>query len=574
MQFGLSTARLIAHMMCPEREMETLSSLSPDMHSGLLRACFRNKVPLLSLDTDVADLGSFYASELFQRARAEEYERWKGFREEYLVVHQAFRRADIKDVLIKSADIAPALPYKSDNMDTLVPLAQGVRCREILLDLGYIEVKNVEEPHKFLFRKFHLGDSVSAIHLHEFVGWGTGFMEDERVLAHARPSTDDPDVLIPSPEDGLLVTLAHAFYEDKEVKLGDLWKAISLLQRCGLDWDEMYRQVTRRGWREGLDTTIWLWAELERDLYGEHSFPQEIVQRAHRRLPKYCQRYLEANLREEPTFPFKVSFGFSKRHYYGKVYRDETLSLGQKVRDVFLHSLAGIKRRLPFSLQRSMLITFSGVDGSGKTSQVNALARALRTCEVDVTVAWSRGASSAFTDAIIRLIKPFLPRRENMDVTTDTRQAKVARKSVWLRHPLLRFGWRWLVVCDLLLRCWARILWPLLRSRVVLGDRYVYDALVELAAILDRNDAVHSFAARLLIFLCPRPNLAYLLDVPADEALSRQPDEDLEFLKRQILVYHRMALCWGMTIVDANGNLAELTDRITHEVLDRYYSLG
>ena len=199
------------------------------------------------------------------------------------------------------------------------------------------------------------------------------------------------------------------------------------------------------------------------------------------------------------------------------------------------------------------------------------------------------------TDAVIRLVKPILARMasagaarrlaqgcnakrlEELDLTSDTRLAKVSRKRLWLRRPLIRFGWSSLVAFDLVLTYWAQVLSPLVRglapggARVVIGDRYTYDALVELIVLADRRQIARSLMARLLMLLSPRPNRAYLLDVAPPQALAREPDESLEFLERQALVYREMALTWGLRIVDANSSLAEIADGLTHEVLAEFY---
>jgi len=64
-----------------------------------------------------------------------------------------------------------------------------------------------------------------------------------------------------------------------------------------------------------------------------------------------------------------------------------------------------------------------------------------------------------------------------MDVESDTREAKVQRKRVWLQRPVLRSGWLMLVAFDLILRYWAQVAWRLARGQVVIADRYTYDAL-------------------------------------------------------------------------------------------------
>jgi len=232
--------------------------------------------------------------------------------------------------------------------------------------------------------------------------------------------------------------------------------------------------------------------------------------------------------------------------------------------------MAGVRRRLPWKVQHPMLITLSGIDGSGKTVQADMLSRAFGECDIEARVVWNRGGSSRLTDLIIALVKPFLRREKGLDVTSDTRQAKVARKSLWLRQPTLRWGWITLVVLDLLLSYWAKVSWLLLWGRVVICDRYAYDALVELAA-LTRQEVMQSLGVRMLLGLSPRPRLAYLLDVSPSVARERKPDEELEFLAAQAADYQRMAPAWGLRVLDANGELAACADALAGEVLSTYY---
>lgn len=561
----------LAYLLEPRRSAVPWPHLAEADFPALVALARANKVPLLALDRSVPSASAFYRSQVFAEALAAERDAWALLRAEWAPVAQALAEAGIRAVAIKAAGIAPSLPYRSDNLDILVPLAQGWRARQILHELHYVELKNVEEPHKFLFRKFHLGATVCAIHLHEFVGWGTGFMDDAGVLARARPAPDDPALLIPSAEDALLITLAHAFYEDKAVKLGDLWKVMRLAQQ-GLDWGLIQNQARERGWSEGLDTCLALWSALERRLYGQHSFPAEVLAEAEGRLPSYCRNYLARRLADfDGSFPLALSFRFSKRHYYGKIWRDQALSPREKALDALRHSLAGVKRRMPFQSQRPMLVTFSGVDGSGKTAQAEILQRACRECALRVKLVWSRGGSSRFTDGLIHLVKPLLKKGTALDVTSDTRQAKVRRKRLWLARPWLRWGWRWLVTLDLLGQYGMQVAWPLLRGYIVLCDRYTYDALVELSVLSGRPEEARSWAARLLLALAPRPRLAYLLDLAPETALRRKPDEEPDFLAQQAELYRRLAPEWGLRPVSAEAELAQVADTLTEEALDTYY---
>jgi len=643
----LATARTIARLCYPDRQAPSGASYPaqegplarPDEAASahLVSACVRNKVPLLSLPAThelygpllfqddelsrapatpitldepsamAASLapGALLASVSYRRAIEEERRDWVNTRREYLSVQQAWEHEGIRAVLIKSAGIAPSLPYRSDNLDVLIDPQHDRLARRILFDLGYVEITNVEEPLKFLFRKFHLGESISAIHLHEAVGWGTGFMNDATVLADARPAPDDTAILIPSPEDALLINMAHAFYEDKEIKLGDLWKIIHLLRTNRLDWDHIERQAAGRGWADGLDVCVLLWSSLEEQLYAEHSFPAQVVDHARKRVPASSFRYVRERLASEPSFPFALSFRFSKKLYYAKALRDPALTSRQKSIDIIRHTLAGFKRRLPFTTQPAMLVTLSGIDGSGKTVHAQALCSAFQQCEIDARVVWMRGGSSPFADRVIGLVKPWLVRGSqhegtrsrtadssgssaanaaraeghaptdhgdrDIDFVGDTRQAKVSRKHAWLRRPSLRTGWISLVTADLLLTCLRRVWWPLARGRVIICDRYIYDALVEIASLANRERILGGWAARLLRALCPRPKQAYLLDAEPENAIQRKPDELVSFIREQALLYRSVASDWQMCVLDTNDSQEASTDHLVHRVLREYY---
>ena len=153
-------------------------------------------------------------------------------------------------MLIKSAGIAPSFPHLSDNVDDLVPAEHIPDARLALRDLGYVELRNLEEPRKFFFKRFEGGRQAAAHHLHEHVGWAVSFLDEPLLFRRARPAADDPELLIPHPQDAFLITTAHALYENKAFKLGDLVKVRQCLRspRDGLARDAQSWPGTRAGW--------------------------------------------------------------------------------------------------------------------------------------------------------------------------------------------------------------------------------------------------------------------------------------------------------------------------------------
>jgi thymidylate kinase len=77
---------------------------------------------------------------------------------------------------------------------------------------------------------------------------------------------------------------------------------------------------------------------------------------------------------------------------------------------------------------------------------------------------------------------------------------------------------------------------------------------------------------RLLRALSPRPQCAYLLQVPAEAAAQRSAaPEDAALLAEQAALRSKIAAAWGVQIVDNSAPFDEVSAGITRETLRRYY---
>jgi len=567
-----SLARMAALLADPH----TGAELSPDevvnQADRLIPFLRHQKVPLLGLSEDSsAAHRALMATPAYRAAHAEEQTTHSRLREEFALVAAAWAGEGIGNLQVKSVGMTPSFPYRSDNLDVLVQLAHGPRAAEILLGLGYVELKNVEEPHKFLFRKFHLGREISAIHLHECVGWGTSFLDESLVWEYARMAQDDPLVVCPSPEDGLLITLAHAFYENKTVSLSDVQKARHCLRYANLDWDRLIGVSERKGWRDGLAACLFIWSHVEQSLYGHSLLPALIRHQADRWL-NLGQRQQIGRLIGEQSFPFRVPFLISKQFYYRKVWRDRSIGPRRKMWDTLLHTTAGIRRNIGVDSHPAMLVTLSGLDGAGKSAHAETLSDAFTGCHIKNSVVWSRGGSSPLTDAALRLVRQGNSTNNGGRLAQEDPAKKVARRQAALRSPAARQGWLALVGADLLRLYAMRIWWPMRRGRVIICDRYLYDALVEVAAYANDPDLLHSPLARLLVALAPKPQIRYLLNVSAETATLRSATpEDHTFLATQKRLYQNAARLWNLQLVSNEGEFADITDELVRTTLRRYY---
>lgn len=531
-----------------------------DAAAALVAALRRNRYPLLVLEEAASWHPLLAGSPAWQQALADDRASLEEQRREFLLVRDAWQNAGIPSVLFKSGGIAPSFPYTSDNVDVLVPRNRTLEARRILMSMGYVWLRNIDEEQKWLFRKFHAGRSVSAIHVHGWVGWDVEF-HGPSVWDGARQAPDDHQVTVPSREDALLINAAHALYENKEIRLYDLEKIRAQWQH-DLDWDYIESSARKRGWLDGLYTALLISQKLERGLYGSCSAPTEVVKRWKRGLRSYPVqwRYWKSLRSREFAMPFRVSFVFSKLLYYKKIARDENDGIRAKASNVVRTLAWGIKQKSGIRPQRARLIALSGLDGSGKTAHAEALSRAMETSEVINRVVWSRCGCSPLYRAARRLVG-------------GSASPAAGKPSSNRRIPggVIGAAWSWANALDLALLYQWKVRLPLATGKVVICDRYVADAAVEIGHRLGVSDAMSLAAVRALVRLSPRPDAAYMLDVPADIAAERSLDaEDAADLEAQRALYGRALLALRMRLLDVGGDFAETNDRLVREVLQEY----
>jgi thymidylate kinase len=592
---------------------------------ALLQVFQKNKVPLLSL-ADREGSAGLLSEPLLLSARQREADKLTDLRAEYKKVKDALTgqvpsaarddissagtegapavSSHIEDALIKSVGRAPSFPYTSDNLDVLYRPEDIEKVKTVLRTLGYVELKNVEEPHKYLFYRFHAGRVVSAVHAHAHVGWMVSFLDEQALWPRRRASLDDSLVTILAPEDALLTTLAHCFYEDKRVSLWDVCKGAQCL-RQGLDWIEVYRVATWRGWRDGLNMSLLLYAYQEDALYGETLVPQEILRRAYHELAGWARAWSEralgkgvlsalvkGGLTESQTatmaVPLRFPFALSKACFYAKLVRDPTRSAARKAKDLAVHTANGTKLRLRIHSQPAMLVSFSGVDGCGKTTQAKALSCAFEACHVRVHLVWTRGGSSRWlhwfarwgkrgSDAQTASTPPSGARGEQAQSTparsASAMQDKVEARQRHFRSRGVRWGWSWLTTMELLLEYARRVALPLSVGRVVICDRYVPDAFADWTAYFRQSSVDTSLAARVLRRCSPRPRLAYWIDVTPETARSRSEDDNpIEFLTAQSDAYGKLSRLHALHTLDGARAWEAISDDVIVQALSTYFS--
>ena len=221
------------------------------------------------------------------------------------------------------------------------------------------------------------------------------------------------------------------------------------------------------------------------------------------------------------------------------------------------------------------LITISGLDGSGKSTQIKMLQNYLesRGSKVFYFHAVEFSLAKRITDfrnkycLICRLLgkcryKGLDSRLRGNDIEKNAGVTRANGFQIWLRKIFLRIDiWRF----------------NLLRSKLrnngydyILSDRYFYDSAVNIEYLektLSRPSATLSRAqARGFVW---KPDLTIYLETSPEIIMSRErtPDQGLEYLKTKKELYDAKASEWDMKIIDGNRNKEEIFEEIKNIVI-------
>lgn len=192
--------------------------------------------------------------------------------------------------------------------------------------------------------------------------------------------------------------------------------------------------------------------------------------------------------------------------------------------------------------RRARLVSFSGIDGAGKSTQIENLRARLNE-------AGARVLLIAFWDDIakltrIREVSGHTLFKGESGVGTPARPVNRQDKNVqsWYMTAV-RFG-LYLVDAVSLRMVIARTLRA--DADVIIFDRYLYDELANLSL----QNPISRAYVRLLLRFVPRPDISFLLDADPVQARARKPEYPLEFLHSSRAAYLALSeLVGGMTVI-------------------------
>lgn len=200
---------------------------------------------------------------------------------------------------------------------------------------------------------------------------------------------------------------------------------------------------------------------------------------------------------------------------------------------------------------RPLLISFSGLDGSGKSTQIAALRAYLEERGLRVR-------TLAFWDDVVvgtRWRESFVHKVYKSEKGIGAPGKPVARRDKNVRKWYLTIARHLLYALDAANLCLVAGHASRSGVDVVIMDRYIYD---ELANLPLRNPLTRWFVEAVHAVV-PRPDIAYLLDVDVEAARARKPEYPVEFMRECRLAYFELERMLGTLSVIPPAPLSEAT---------------
>lgn len=217
-------------------------------------------------------------------------------------------------------------------------------------------------------------------------------------------------------------------------------------------------------------------------------------------------------------------------------------------------------------MKRGFFICFTGIDGSGKTTLAKSLVEAMKKNGIESRYVYNRFNPFMLKPFII-VARALLLRGKDMfeDYIADSN----AKRRIF-KNRFLSIVYQSFLLFDYSFQIFLKVKIPLMLGKNIICDRYIYDTVcTDLAIDLNYSDDKIVNILKKCLYLFPKPDMTFLIDVSEEVAYGRKDDvPSVDYLKDRRNIYLEIGRVYEMIILDGTKDLTELKDVVENKVIE------
>jgi thymidylate kinase len=189
-------------------------------------------------------------------------------------------------------------------------------------------------------------------------------------------------------------------------------------------------------------------------------------------------------------------------------------------------------------LRRPVLISFSGLDGAGKTTQITNLRELIARHGL-------RDQLITFWDDVVvatRYREGFVHKMYGSEKGIGAPDRPVNRKDKNVRKWYLTVARHALYLLDAIHLRFVIGRAEMSDGDVIIMDRYIFDELANLPI----GNPLSNMFIRVVQFIVPKPDIAFLLDADPEAARARKPEYPVDFMHKCRRAYFKLSRLMGL----------------------------